>query len=117
MTDNDISQEEALKYIFKADFDQLTNTVTFNNIKYKLEDHENLYLAIYKSETERPLNEQKQETTREIDAEIPEEVYKITEEQFLKWKKDRNYLKNQEKIEITGKSIWENKKAEEPVEI
>ncbi|ELA42528.1 uncharacterized protein VICG_00280 [Vittaforma corneae ATCC 50505] len=111
-----ISEESvALKYIFKSNYDERSNIVTFNGREYSYNDifdDGDLYIYIYKCEMTKPRIIQ--EETREIDAEM-DEIQKITEEQFLEWKKFRKY-ENKTQRSLTGKDIWESKKLEEPIE-
>lgn len=99
---------QALKFIFRGEFNEETKTVTFNTRKYNyLEFLENKQgkdtFFSFILEKEEGASEVKAETKPQIDAYVAE-VERITEEQFNEWKKNREVkLQN---VKPTGKMIW-----------
>lgn len=108
-----MDESSALKHIFKNEYNEATGTVLFSGTKYTREEAEgDLYSFILKNILSQPVKQE--ERTREIDAEMVE-VYKITEEQFLEWKKKRSV--SEKSGSLTGKEMWESRRMEEPSEI
>jgi len=90
-----VDEAEALKYIFKNEFSN--NSVIFNGKVYSGTD---IYLQIFNSGIEQSQSEK----SKGIDTSVAV-VERMTESQFLNWKKGR--LVETVKAAMTGREIWE----------
>lgn len=93
-----MEEAEALKWIFKSDYKE-DGSIVFNGRVYSGPD---VYLQIYHARSE----EATVERGRVIDARV-EIVEKITEEEFIKWKRSRGGVLLDKKGK-TGREIWES---------
>jgi hypothetical protein len=98
---------EALKYIFKQQFNEETKAVIFNSKTYSYTDyvrdsqHSKTFFS-YILQNEETV-ESSVNVKPQIDAQVVE-VEKITEEQFKEWKLRRKSEVVDDKM--TGKAIW-----------
>ena len=103
-----MDESSALKFIFRDSFNEKTGIVHFNNkihsySEFLQQKKENNTFFGFILQREEEIIENRQEIRPEIDVNMAETT-KITEEQFLEWKKNRRIFKKQTKV--TGREIW-----------
>lgn len=104
-----MDQFSALKFIFREAFDEKARILLYNNqiFHFKNED-EDFFLSVLNG-IDFKANEASSKPVNEFDTNV-EDIKKITEEQFIKWKDSKKKDKIARKE--TGKELWLGKNRE-----